>query len=58
LIYGRKEENLEYWELSYEYWIIIEFIKKLSSLVTVISFIVFRGTLGLENPFVGLVIEV
>jgi len=31
-----------------------EFIKKLSSLVTLMSFNVFRDSLGLENPFNGL----
>jgi len=37
---------------------IIEFIMKLSSLVTLISFIIFRDLLGLENPFNGLVNEI
>jgi len=32
----------------------LEFIKKLSSLLTLMSFIVFRGSLGLGNPFNGL----
>jgi len=37
---------------------IIEFIMKLSSLVTLISFIIFRDLLGLENLFNGLVNEI
>jgi len=37
---------------------IIEFIMKLSSLVTLISFIVFRNWLGFENPFNGLLDEI
>ena len=36
---------------------IIQFIKELSSLVTLISFIVFRDSLGLENPFNGFMDE-
>jgi len=35
----------------------IEFIMKLSSLVTFMSFIIFRDSLGLENSFNGLVSE-
>jgi len=37
---------------------IIEFIKKLSSLVTLISFMVFKDSLGLENPFIELINEI
>jgi len=36
---------------------ILEFIMELSSVVTLMSFIVLRDSLGLENPFSGLVSE-
>jgi len=53
---GENKKTLCHWELR-SIRFIIEFILKLSSLVALMSFIIFRHSLWLENPFNGLVNE-
>jgi len=55
---GEKKKTLIIGSLIRIIGFIIEFIKKLSSLVTVMSFIVFKDSHGLGNPFNGLVNEI
>ena len=54
---GEKKKTLIIRSLIRSIGFIIEFIMKLPSLVTLMSFIVFRDSLGLENSFNELVDE-
>ena len=54
---GENKKTLNIGSLIRSIRFIIKFIIKLPSLVTLMSFVVFRDLLGLENPFNGLVDE-
>jgi len=54
---GEKKKTLIIRSLIRSIGFIIEFIKKLSRLVILMSFIVCRDSLGLKNPFNGVVDE-
>jgi len=57
LFIGENDQTLAIESFIRSIGFIVEFIMKLSSLVTLISFIVFRDSLRLENLFNGLVNE-
>jgi len=54
----KKKKNLNIGTLIRSIGFIIEFVMKLLNLMTLISFIVLGDSLGLENPFNGLVDEI
>ena len=51
MVYRRKKTTFNIPSLIRSIGFIIEFTMKLLSLVTLVSFIVFRDLLGLRNPF-------
>jgi len=55
---GEKKKTLNIGSLVKSLYLIMEFIMKLSSLMTLASFIVFRDSFRLENQFNGLVNEI
>ena len=58
MVDGRKKQTLSIGSLIRGIGFIIEFIMNLLSLMAPISFIVFSDSLGLRNPFNGLVGEI
>jgi len=45
----RKEDNYGFWEPTYEFELIMDFTKKIPSLVSLIAYVMFNNSLGLGN---------